>query len=141
LSAGKIVTDAPSVLLVEDSPDDAFFFQRALRRAGVPCQVRHVLNGLEALEVLNAGSQDRSKLPDAVFLDLKMPVMNGFELLEWLIQQRFPAIFPIYVLSGSNQQDDRTRAAALGASDYIVKPIGSAELASRLRSLKAKDET
>ena len=122
----------PSILLVEDSQDDAYFFQRALRRTCVACSVKHVLTGREASEALTTAEARDAKLPDLVFLDLKMPVMSGFEFLEWLQQQPFVSSLKVVVLSGSNQQDDRQRAQALGAKDYLVKPISSEELAARL---------
>ena len=130
------MTENPSILLVEDSPDDAYFFQRALRLACVPCIFAHVLNGQEAVGVLAKARDEDGRFPDIIFIDLKMPVMNGFELLEWLQQQTFASALQIVVLSGSNQQDDRQRAQALGAMDYLVKPVGSEVLAGKLRSLQ-----
>lgn len=132
-------TSKPSVLLVEDSPDDAYFFQRALARARVPCSVKHVLNGREAVDLLAAASASGAQLPDLIFLDLKMPVMSGFDVLEWLQKQPFAAKLRVFVLSGSNQQYDRERAQSFGASDYLVKPISSEELAGRLRSVASKE--
>jgi DNA-binding response OmpR family regulator len=71
---------------------------------------------------------DPEGLPQAIFLDLKMPVLNGFEVLDWLRTQSFPSSMPIIVLSGSQQQDDRDRALAMGAADYLVKPINVRDL-------------
>jgi CheY-like chemotaxis protein len=129
--------DARLILLVEDSPDDAYFFQRAVRRAGVPFICTHALNGSEAVDIL-VNAHARQQLPAAIFLDLKMPVMNGFEVLEWIQQQPFASLIPIFVLSGSNQQEDRDRARRLGASDYLVKPVGSEELARTVGQIGAK---
>jgi CheY-like chemotaxis protein len=131
----SIVTREPSVLLVEDSPDDAYFFNRALRLACVPCSVTHVSNGREAVNLLVVANATGAKLPDVIFLDLKMPVMSGFDVLEWLQQQSFASGLKVFVLSGSNQQDDRVRAQALGASGYLVKPICSEDLSDRLRAV------
>ena len=70
--------------------------------------------------------------PILIFLDLKMPVMSGFEVLEWL---RFSGLEPapkVIVLSGSNDQDDRGRALSLGAAEYLVKPITAELLSERI---------
>src|SRR5436190_6948471 len=112
----------PTLLLVEDSEDDAFFFERTLQKSGVTCAVHHVTNGAEAIEFLrNALSSDSESLPHAIFLDLKMPVLNGFEVLDWMRTQTFPSQIPVLVLSGSEHQEDKDRAARLGATDYLVK--------------------
>jgi CheY-like chemotaxis protein len=117
-------TKTPSLLLVEDSEDDAFFFRRTLEKSGASCLLHHVLNGAEAVEFLQAsGSGGNPPLPYAIFLDLKMPVLNGFEVLEWMRTQTFPAPIQVIVLSGSEHQDDRARASDLGATDYLVKPV------------------
>ena len=97
-----------------------------------------MLNGREAQELLTA-SVAKGNLPDLIFLDLKMPVMSGFEVLEWLQQQTFAPALRVIVLSGSNQQDDRQRAEALGAADYLVKPISSEELTARLRAVQIEE--
>ena len=122
-------TKAPSLLLVDDSEDDAFFFTRTLQKSGAICSVRHVMNGTVALQFLqNALRSAQEKLPLAVFLDLKMPVMNGFEVLEWIRAQTFPPEMRVIILSGSEHQGDKDRAARLGATDYLVKPIKPDEL-------------
>ncbi len=109
------------VLLVEDSEDDSFFFQRAVEKATIPCEVKHVMDGQTAVEYL--GQCESSMLPSLIFLDLKMPVVDGFEVLEWLRSQPLMQSIPVVVLSGSNQESDKRRARDLGASDYLVKPI------------------
>ena len=123
----------PMVLLVEDSEDDVFFFRRTLERSGVECGFHCVTNGAEAVEFLRETSSSNSQpLPQTIFLDLKMPVLDGFEVLEWMRTQSFPTPIQVIVLSGSDYQDDKARAARLGAADYLVKPVKVADL---LRSL------
>jgi CheY-like chemotaxis protein len=123
------------ILLVEDSDDDAFFFEHALEKAGITCPLHHSLNGAEAVQYLQSAASGNRPLPRLIFLDLKMPVMNGFEVLEWLRTQSFPAAMQVIVLSGSEHQDDKTRAAELGAADYIVKPIRAGHFHRFLREL------
>jgi CheY-like chemotaxis protein len=127
----------PCVLLVEDSPDDAYFFQRALIKSGAQCDLQHVSDGGAAIEFLRRVSNRECKSPDWVFLDLKMPVLSGFEVLEWIRTQPFAGSLRVVVLSGSDQEADRERAFDLGALDYLVKPVSCADLTKRLQSLSA----
>src|SRR6185437_4552821 len=114
----------PTVLLVEDSEDDAFLFNWRFERSGIGCAVHHVLDGAAAIEFIRkAASSDCDSLPCLIFLDLKMPVLNGFEVLSWLREQEFASQIPVIVLSGSDEQGDKERALQLGAADYLVKPV------------------
>ena len=127
-------TKKPLILLVEDSDDDAFFFGRTLEKSGFKCSLRHVTNGAEAIEFLEKASKS---LPHTIFLDLKMPIVNGFEVLEWMQTQSFPTHMQVIVLSGSEHEDDKERAARLGATDYLVKPVRVAHLQRLLGSVYA----
>jgi DNA-binding response OmpR family regulator len=112
----------PIILLAEDSDDDAYFFERAFGRASLSCELKRAANGKIAVELL-----DHSRLtgttPSLIFLDLKMPVMSGFDVLEWLKHSRLSPMPPVIVLSGSDDHADRAHAFSLGAADYLVKPI------------------
>ena len=112
-------------LLVEDDEDDVFFMQRAFKEAGLKNPLHVVSNGEEAIDYFAGHREfaDREKypLPDMVLLDLKMPGLNGFEVLAWLRQQtRFN--FPVAVLTSSSEELDFRRARELGASCYLLKP-------------------
>lgn len=115
-------TKKPTVLLVEDSEDDAFLFHWRFQQSGCECSVHHVLDGAAAVEFLSQASRSDS-LPQFIFLDLKMPILNGFEVLSWLKEQTFSSAIPVVVLSGSDQQNDKEQALQLGALDYLVKPL------------------
>jgi DNA-binding response OmpR family regulator len=125
----------PRILLAEDSDDDAFFFERAVRKSGVQCSFVRARNGKIATELLQ-GATAKSEPIDLVFLDLKMPVMSGFEVLEWLRSASLPRTPKVIVLSGSNDHGDRIRATELGAADYIVKPIAGDDLRERITQAK-----
>ena len=112
----------PIILLAEDSDDDAFFFQRAFRRAGLTCELLRVSNGKIAVELLG-NTRSTGSTPALIFLDLKMPVMSGFDVLHWLKSSGLDPMPTVIVLSGSNDHADRSRAFSLGAADYLVKPI------------------
>jgi CheY-like chemotaxis protein len=120
------------VLLVEDSDDDAFFFERAFEMARIPGRLIRAIDGAEAVEFLQKASEESLDLASThfVFLDLKVPVLNGFEILKW-IRARGISI-EVVVLSGSDMEADIEQARALGASDYLVKPISTEEMKKRL---------
>jgi CheY-like chemotaxis protein len=128
----------PHILLVEDSADDAFFFGRTVKKLGFPCVLTHATNGAEAVKLLPSGSNSAVKMPDIIFLDLKMPVMSGFEVLKWVQAQKFANLPSIIVLSGSNELEDRMRATSLGAGGYLEKPVTLEKLRERLQMLKAR---
>lgn len=129
----------PLILLAEDSEDDAYFFQRALKKTGLACSFVRASNGRLAVELLEKANSNEgnTNLPDILFLDLKMPVMSGFEVLEWIKSADLSFRLRVIVLSGSNDDADRIRAAALGAADYLVKPITPADLKNQVEKLSA----
>lgn len=125
--------DTAKILLLEDTEDDAFLFKHALKQAGVPSQMKHLVDGGEALEFFaslkDSSANDR---PDIIFLDLKLPKYSGFEILEWVQVQNFQPPLKITVLSGSDHPSDISTARKLGVTDYVVKPISAEELKRRL---------
>ena len=133
-------TRNPTLLLVEDSEDDAFFFERALHKSGMSCALNHVTNGAQAIEFLRGAlSSGENNFPHMVFLDLKMPVLNGFEVLDWIKHQVFPVPLHVVVLSGSEHTGDKERAASLGAEDYLIKPIRPGDLHRVLQHICAQE--
>lgn len=128
----------PTVLLVEDSDDDAFFFRRALRKSRIEHELVHLLNGGAAIQFLEnllarkdsaegtAGSETH------LFLDLKLPIFSGFEVLEWLQSRDAGHGLHISILSGSDSAIDVLQARRLGVRDYFVKPVTAAALRARL---------
>lgn len=125
----------PSVLLVEDSDDDTFLFRHALKKAAVECSLVHVADGGEALHHLRqtlASDARGPRWPDLIFLDLKLPSFNGFEILRWIGEHRPPALRAVVVLSGSDHSSDLDLARSLGAGRYIVKPISAEQLRTHL---------
>jgi len=122
------------ILLVEDSEDDAFFFDLALQKSGWLCARDHVIDGGQAVDYLEA-SYKSATAPDLVFLDLKLPVLTGFEVLQWIATQDFEPRLHVVILSGSDHQADIVRARELGATDYLVKPVSPEELKKRLTAL------
>src|SRR6266404_3669437 len=115
-----------SILVAEDDSDDAFFLERAFTEAGVTVPLRFVHSGADAINYLKGKPpfHDRNlyPLPKLLVLDLKMPVLTGFDVLEWLQHQPGWRRMPAVVLSGSQIPEDMRRAYALGATLYLNKP-------------------
>jgi CheY-like chemotaxis protein len=114
------------ILLVEDSPLDAEFTMRALTEGGILNKLHWVKDGQEALDYLyrqGAYSTREDVPPSLIFLDLKMPKVNGLEVLESIKLDIRTKKIPVVVMTSSAQDSDVTRAYDLGANSYIVKPI------------------
>ena len=112
------------ILLVDDSDDDRLLFKAAFAKSGLSGHIIEKEDGNEAIEFFNemlGGAQP--EWPDAVFLDLKMPGKNGFEVLQWMKDRPDMKILKTYILSGSQEPLDIQRARELGALGYMAKPI------------------
>jgi len=121
------MTSSPKILLIEDNEDDAELTKIALKRTNRQDLVYWVKDGAEALDfLLGRGTYEvehwRSDL-QLIFLDLKLPKQNGFEVLEVLKHTGSKFNIPICVLTSSNVESDIEKAYQLGANSYIVKPI------------------
>lgn len=132
------LSKSPTVLLVEDSEDDAFFFSRALRLAGSTQAPVHITDGGATIAYLSKVLLGAAPAPDLIFLDLKIPTRSGFEVLEWMRGQTFNPPLDVAVLSGSEQRSDVERAMALGATAYYVKPVLVQQLKTRLSAWQGK---
>src|SRR5947207_14479174 len=120
------MSSQPAVLVADDDANDVFFLRRAFQKAGYSCPILEVPDGERAICYLNGsdGFADRNRfpIPSLLFLDLKMPKVSGFEVLEWLQKHHNFATMKVVVLSSSNLPGDVQKARALGAHDYRVKP-------------------
>lgn len=133
---------ASPLLLVDDDPGDIFLLQRALEKAHIHLPQRIAENGEQSVRYLTGEGEfsDREKfpIPCAIFLDLKMPFLSGFEVLEWIRSQPRLASIPVFVLTGSSLDRDRQRALNLGAKDYLIKPP-TPEILNRILGIGARD--
>jgi CheY-like chemotaxis protein len=115
-----------TILLAEDEPNDAFFVRWGFEKAGLSHSISHVHDGQEVLDYLTGqeGFADRGRfpLPDLVLLDLKMPRLTGFDVLQWLRSQPEHKKLPVVIFSSSDHQNDIDKAKSLGADDYRIKP-------------------
>ena len=126
---------ALNVLLVEDLEDDRFLFDYAFKKARLTARLFTAHDGIEALDFFQKKGRfgDEVPSPDIVFLDLKMPECNGFEVLRWMKDRSLLQNIKVYVLSGSSEPQDIALARELGARDYLVKPITSQLLQELLK--------
>jgi CheY-like chemotaxis protein len=128
-----------TILIVDDNDDDVFALQRALKKANTANPQQVVVNGRVALDYLSGAGKyaDRGQfpLPFLVFLDLKMPLADGFEVLAWMRQQPALSGIVVVVLTGSDELRDHQRAYALGARSYLVKPPTPADLLQLMQSM------
>lgn len=128
------------ILLVEDDENDAFFFERAARKAGVENPLRIARDGREAVDYL-AGKNffaDRVKhpLPGLVVLDINLPHYTGLEILRWIREQAGLRTLPVIILSSSSSEKDVREGYACGANSYLVKPGNPEEMVHLLQALK-----
>jgi len=128
------------VLIAEDDPTDIFLLQRAFAFAEVPAILHVVRDGQEAIDYLEgeASYADRQAhpLPDLLLLDLKMPKLNGFDVLAWLRRQPGLKRLLVTVLTSSDQPQDINRAYDLGANSYLLKPHSSHELSDLVKRVQ-----
>jgi CheY-like chemotaxis protein len=126
------MNESGHILVAEDDPTDAYFFQRAFKRAGIPVTLHFVRDGQEVIDYLKQEGQfaDRTAhpLPQLVLLDLRMPRLAGFEGLEGVRKQPSFSGLQIVIFSSSGEPRDMNRAYGLGANWYLVKPHSMAEL-------------
>jgi len=131
----------PAVLLAEDSENDILMFRRAARRARFNQPLHVVTNGEEAVAYLKGEGKFRDRdhypLPNLVLLDLKMPRMNGFEVLQWVRRQPQFVALQVVVLSSSDEIRDINRAYQLGANSFLVKPLSFDEFVGMLEALRS----
>jgi two-component system response regulator len=115
------------ILLVEDNLDDAEMTINALRKKNLASAITHVEDGEEALEFLFAEGRfaGRSSIeqPKLILLDVKMPKLNGLEVLKIIKSDKRTSKIPVIMLTSSKEEPDIHEAYSLGANSYIVKPV------------------
>lgn len=116
-----------TILLVEDNPDDEALTLRALKKNNVMNQVTVARDGVEALDYLFAraehANRDTRDLPTMVLLDLKLPRLDGLEVLREIRANEKTRLLPVIILTSSREQQDLVSGYSLGANSYIRKPV------------------
>ena len=127
------------ILLVEDNPDDELLAIRALKKNNISNEVVVARDGVEALDYLfgtgaHAG-RDMSVMPQIILLDLKLPKIDGLEVLRRLRNDKRTKLLPVVVLTSSREEQDLTESYSLGANSYIRKPVDFAQFTEAIRQL------
>lgn len=129
-----------TILHVDDDANDVLLFKHACRKGGVAANVQAVCDGEEAMAYLQGNepfdNREAHPLPDLILLDLKMPRLNGFDVLNWLRHEGHFCRMPVVVLTSSNHDADVRRAYELGANSYLIKPVGIEALMEVARAIQ-----
>ena len=133
------INDAVEIILVEDNPDDAALAIRALKKNNLANNLIHLKDGAEALDyIFGKGiyeGRDITKSPKVIFLDLKMPKINGIEVLTKVKSDERTKHIPVVVLTSSAEDPDIKTCYSLGANSYIVKPLGFDDFTKKISEL------
>lgn len=127
------------ILLVEDNPDDELLTMRALALNGVANEVVVARDGAEALDYLFGQGRyvgrDMNVMPAVIMLDLKLPKLDGLEVLKRLRGNRCTARLPVVILTSSREEQDLIKGYDLGANSYIHKPVDFDQFTEVVRQL------
>jgi two-component system response regulator len=127
------------ILLVEDNADDELLTLRALKQNHIKNEVVVARDGLQALEYLlgegNTGGLSHAHLPEVVLLDLRLPKLDGLELLRRLRADARTKLLPVVILTSSNEERDRMMGYNLGANSYVRKPVDFEQFTEAVRQL------
>lgn len=132
------MSDLKTILLVEDNANDVALALAALEEAQHPHDIIVVSDGQQALDYLyrrGAYASRPERLPNVVLLDLKLPKVDGIEVLARIKQDEGLRMLPIVMLTSSREEKDLSRCYALGANAYVVKPVVFSDYVSTLQSL------
>lgn len=127
------------ILLVEDNPDDEALTLRAFKKSNIIIEVVVARDGAEALDYLFATGiyvdRNSAEMPHLILLDLKLPRIDGLELLRRLRSDERTKLLPVVVLTSSNEERDIAESYALGANSYIRKPVDFIQFTEAVRQL------
>jgi len=119
--------DNKSILLVEDNPDDELLALRALKKNNIQSKVVVVRDGLEAVNYLFAkgeyAERDINDTPEVILLDLKLPKLDGIEVLKNIRDNPITCMIPVVMLTSSNEDKDIMNAYKVGVNSFICKPV------------------
>ena len=128
-----------SILLVEDNPDDVALTLRALKKNNIANQVIVASDGAEALDYLfgtgKHSGRDLGEMPAVVLLDLKLPKVDGLEVLRRLRADQRTRLLPVVILTSSKEEQDLIGGYELGANSYIRKPVDFDQFLEAARQL------
>ena len=128
-----------TLLLVEDNPDDEALTLRALHKHNIANKIIVARDGQEALDYLfgkgDFADRDSAQLPQVILLDLKLPKVDGLEVLQQLRSNPQTRAVPVVILTSSNEEKDLIRSYELGANSYVRKPVDFEQFIEAARQL------
>ena len=131
-----MITDVPAVLLVEDNPDDEELTMRGFKRANLANPVDVARDGQEAVDYLFGIEEQAAKpVPAVVLLDLKLPRVEGLEVLKRIRADKRMRRVPVVILTSSNEDRDLINGYDLGANSYVRKPVPFEEFAMAIAQI------
>jgi two-component system, response regulator len=134
-----MMTHEPVILLVEDNPKDEALTLRALKKANIGNRVVVAHDGVEAIDYLlgagAAASVGGNELPQLILLDLKLPRIDGHEVLRRIRSDEHTRLLPVVILTTSVEDKDRLQGYRLGANSYVRKPVDFVEFAQAVVQL------
>ena len=127
------------ILLVEDNPDDEALTLRALRKNNINNNIFVVRDGAEALDFLfcthNYADRDPHDMPNLILLDIKLPKMDGLEVLRRIRADKRTHLLPVVILTSSKEQEDLVQGYKGGVNSYVRKPVDFTEFSAAIREL------
>lgn len=138
--SGKICNmDEVEILIVEDNPDDLEMALFSFREANIASKIGVARDGREALDFIFAegthAGRNKTQLPKVILLDLKLPKIDGFEVLKRLKENPLTKSIPVVVLTSSKEQRDMVESYQLGVNSYIVKPVNFENFTAVIKEL------
>ncbi len=128
------------ILLVEDNPDDELLTMRALRKNNVVGEVVVARDGVEALDYLfgtgKYAGRDTDVMPQLVLLDLKLPKVDGLEVLRRMREDERTRLLPVVILTSSKEEQDLLDGYGFGANSYVRKPVNFEQFVGTVEQLK-----
>ena len=127
------------ILLVEDNPDDVALTLRALKKNNIKNEVVVATDGAEALDYLfgteKYAERDTSKMPVVILLDIKLPKLDGMEVLKRIRSDDRTKFLPVVILTSSNEEEDMLNGYSLGTNSYVRKPVNFNDFIEAVRQL------
>jgi two-component system, response regulator len=136
---GDPMADKKVILLIEDNPDDEALTLRALQKNNIANEVIVARDGAEALDYLFGSgahaSRDPADVPEIILLDLKLPKIDGLEVLRRIRADERTRLLPVVILTSSNEEQDLLTGYGYGANSYVRKPVDFAQFTDAVRQL------